>query len=155
MSWAGLQTAYLSRPRPFTKNRSIFRRACVLLPIVSVPVASSIIQIIISMQMHSYLVLVATAAASLASGLSIPRSENTGLNVVPATYDGSVTVGYFLNCEICANRDRSCYYPIPDPRFLLQKYLGVWYQVAGTPFGETQGARCVTAEYQANVRQPE
>lgn len=48
----------------------------------------------------------------------------------------------------------SCFYPVPDPKFNLEAYLGTWYQVAGTPFGPTAGASCVTANYQLNVRSP-
>lgn len=70
------------------------------------------------------------------SAASIPRANletrATGQTVVPAFYDGE------------------CFYPTPDSSFKLSEYLGTWYQVAGTPFGETQGARCVTARYEAN-----
>jgi apolipoprotein D and lipocalin family protein len=45
----------------------------------------------------------------------------------------------------------TCFYPVPDPKFNLESYLGTWYQVAGTPFGPTAGASCVTANYQLNV----
>ena len=48
----------------------------------------------------------------------------------------------------------SCFYPVPDPKFNLEAYLGTWYQVAGTPFGPTAGASCVTANYELNVRRP-
>lgn len=80
------------------------------------------------------------ALASVASGLSLPRQESPSSetpskpNVAAAQYDGS------------------CFYPVPDPKFDLEAYLGTWYQVAGTPFGPTAGARCVTANYQLNVR---
>lgn len=47
---------------------------------------------------------------------------------------------------------RSCYYPVPDAKFDLEAYLGTWYQVAGTPFGPTAGARCISANYSLNVR---
>jgi apolipoprotein D and lipocalin family protein len=46
---------------------------------------------------------------------------------------------------------RTCFYPVPDPKFDLEAYLGTWYQVAGTPFGPTAGARCITANYALNV----
>ena len=46
----------------------------------------------------------------------------------------------------------TCFYPVPDPKFDLEGYLGTWYQIAGTPFGPTAGASCVTANYQLNVR---
>lgn len=49
---------------------------------------------------------------------------------------------------------RQCFYPVPDPSFKLDKYLGKWYQVAGTPFRETAGARCITADYSLFVRSP-
>ena len=55
--------------------------------------------------------------------------------VVPALYEG----------------ETKCTYPVADPRFKLEKYLGTWYQVAGTPFRETQGGKCVTAKYGLNV----
>ncbi|PSN72292.1 Calycin-like protein [Corynespora cassiicola Philippines] len=73
--------------------------------------------------------------ASAVTGLSIPRSESNDTSearVVPAQFDGH------------------CFYPTPDPGFQLDDYLGTWYQVAGTPFGPTAGARCVTAEYSLN-----
>ncbi|KAF1939466.1 Calycin-like protein [Clathrospora elynae] len=78
------------------------------------------------------------ALASAASGLILPRqgsssNETTSTpNVAAAQYDGT------------------CFYPVPDPNFNLEAYLGTWYQVAGTPFGPTTGARCVTADYQLN-----
>lgn len=78
---------------------------------------------------------------SAASGMLYPRADasnnetaSSGPNVVAAQYDGE------------------CFYPVPDPKFSLDSYLGTWYQVAGTPFGPTAGARCVTANYQLNVR---
>ncbi|RAQ99108.1 Calycin-like protein [Stemphylium lycopersici] len=79
------------------------------------------------------------ALTSAASGMVYPRTDSScnettspGPNVIAAQYDGS------------------CYYPVPDSKFNLQSYLGTWYQVAGTPFGPTAGARCVTANYQLN-----
>lgn len=57
---------------------------------------------------------------------------------VPALFEGS----------------SKCTYPVPDPKFKVDKYLGNWYQVAGYTFRETQGAKCVTAQYSANVRFP-
>lgn len=78
----------------------------------------------------SFLVLATTVTA-----LSIPRQEPTNSTtgpVLPALFDGK------------------CYYPTADSHFELSSYLGKWYQVAGTPFGETAGARCVAAEYQPN-----
>lgn len=48
-------------------------------------------------------------------------------------------------------QSRTCFYPVPDPKFDLEAYLGTWYQVAGTPFGPTAGARCITANYALNV----
>ncbi|KAF2832493.1 Calycin-like protein [Ophiobolus disseminans] len=77
-----------------------------------------------------------TALTSVASSMIIPRQESSGStstpNVVASQYDGS------------------CYYPVPDASFDLKAYLGTWYQVAGTPFGPTAGARCVTANYSLN-----
>ncbi|KAH8660390.1 Calycin-like protein [Xylariales sp. PMI_506] len=48
--------------------------------------------------------------------------------------------------------DESCYYPTPDPNFPddLTEYLGVWYQVAGTPAIFTLGCTCITATYGLN-----
>jgi hypothetical protein len=81
------------------------------------------------------------ALTSAASGMLYPRTNapsnetmSPTPNVVAAQYDGK------------------CFYPVPDSRFSLNSYLGTWYQVAGTPFGPTAGARCVTANYQLNVR---
>ncbi|KAF3007606.1 hypothetical protein E8E13_007889 [Curvularia kusanoi] len=77
-----------------------------------------------------------TALTSVASGFLTPRQSNdtttTTPNVAAAQYDGS------------------CFYPVPDPKFNLEAYLGTWYQVAGTPFGPTAGARCVAANYSLN-----
>ena len=80
------------------------------------------------------------ALTSAASGMVYTRTDSSsnetttsGPNVVAAQYDGK------------------CFYPVPDPKFNLDNYLGTWYQVAGTPFGPTAGARCVTANYQLNV----
>ncbi|KAF2133880.1 Calycin-like protein [Dothidotthia symphoricarpi CBS 119687] len=75
---------------------------------------------------------------SVASGLLVPRQQSSneiGItpNVVGSQYDGS------------------CFYPVPDSKFDLEAYLGTWYQVAGTPFGPTAGARCVTANYALNA----
>ncbi|KAJ4336707.1 hypothetical protein N0V95_008545 [Ascochyta clinopodiicola] len=74
------------------------------------------------------------ALTSVASGLLMPRQSNetTTPNVAAAQYDGT------------------CFYPVPDSKFNLEAYLGTWYQVAGTPFGPTAGARCVTANYELN-----
>lgn len=76
------------------------------------------------------------ALATTSSAVSLPRGgdkDNKGRpNLVPANYDGQ------------------CFYPTPDPSFKLEKYLGKWYQVAGTPFRETAGARCITADYSLN-----
>ncbi|KAH8723465.1 Calycin-like protein [Phaeosphaeriaceae sp. PMI808] len=70
---------------------------------------------------------------SVASGMNFARQElNNKPNVVASQYDGK------------------CFYPVPDAHFNLKSYLGTWYQVAGTPFGPTAGARCVTANYALN-----
>ncbi|KAF1917637.1 Calycin-like protein [Ampelomyces quisqualis] len=73
---------------------------------------------------------------SIASGMILPRQESNETsstpNVVASQYDGT------------------CFYPVPDPKFDLEAYLGTWYQVAGTPFGPTAGARCITANYALN-----
>ncbi|KAH9878097.1 hypothetical protein J1614_003314 [Plenodomus biglobosus] len=76
------------------------------------------------------------ALSSVASGLILPRqapaSNSSTPNVAAAQYDGK------------------CFYPVPDSKFDLQAYLGTWYQVAGTPFGPTAGARCISANYSLN-----
>ncbi|KAL5380974.1 hypothetical protein DPSP01_007506 [Paraphaeosphaeria sporulosa] len=74
------------------------------------------------------------ASATTASALYLPRSSSSSQTplVQDALYDGH------------------CFYPRPTPNFNLTAYLGTWYQVAGTPFGPTAGARCVTAEYALN-----
>ncbi|KAL5398535.1 hypothetical protein PMIN06_002446 [Paraphaeosphaeria minitans] len=72
-------------------------------------------------------------SAATASALSFPRSSSSQTPLVQdALYDGA------------------CFYPRPTPNFDLTAYLGTWYQVAGTPFGPTAGARCVTASYASN-----
>ncbi|CAO2650092.1 Nn.00g013840.m01.CDS01 [Neocucurbitaria sp. VM-36] len=79
------------------------------------------------------LALTATVSSFISPVGGSSLNENTStLNVAAAQYDGS------------------CFYPVPDPKFDLHAYLGTWYQVAGTPFGPTAGARCVTANYQLN-----
>ena len=50
--------------------------------------------------------------------------------------------------------DGSCYYPISDPDFHLDTYLGRWYQVAGTLAPFTRGCKCIHADYALNVRIP-
>lgn len=46
--------------------------------------------------------------------------------------------------------DGQCYYARPDVAFDLTTYLGRWYQVAGTEFPYTAGAKCVSAFYTLN-----
>ncbi|KFH44617.1 Apolipoprotein D-like protein [Hapsidospora chrysogenum ATCC 11550] len=46
--------------------------------------------------------------------------------------------------------DGSCYYPISDPDFHLDTYLGRWYQVAGTLAPFTRGCKCIHADYALN-----
>ncbi|KAL6705074.1 hypothetical protein ACN47E_007333 [Coniothyrium glycines] len=78
--------------------------------------------------------LPSAVAAAILPRQGAPSNATTSLpNVAAAQYDGS------------------CFYPVPDPKFDLNAYLGTWYQVAGTPFGPTAGARCVTANYQLNA----
>ncbi|KAH7412323.1 Calycin-like protein [Phaeosphaeria sp. MPI-PUGE-AT-0046c] len=77
-----------------------------------------------------------TALTSAVSGMILPRQESN---------DGST-----LPVVTAAQYDGTCFYPVPDPKFDLEAYLGTWYQVAGTPFGPTAGARCVTANYALN-----
>ncbi|EMD70092.1 hypothetical protein GGP41_000236 [Bipolaris sorokiniana] len=77
--------------------------------------------------------------ASTASCTLLPRNPPTN-----STTPSSPSVA-------AAQYDGTCFYPIPDPNFNLNSYLGTWYQVAGTPFGPTAGARCVTANYSLNA----
>lgn len=60
-------------------------------------------------------------------------SSSSGPAAVDATYDGS------------------CFYPKPTEDFVLQDYLGRWYQAASTTFGPTTGCECVFADYALNV----
>lgn len=81
--------------------------------------------------------LAAAAAASASSlqsalGASTPSSASNPA-VVDATYDGL------------------CFYPKPTSKFVLDDYLGRWYQVAGTAFGPTVGCDCIFADYTINV----
>lgn len=46
--------------------------------------------------------------------------------------------------------DGQCFYPKPTADFSLDAYLGRWYQVAGSTFGETEGCSCIYAEYTLN-----
>ncbi|KAF2846191.1 Calycin-like protein [Plenodomus tracheiphilus IPT5] len=77
------------------------------------------------------------ALTSVASSFILPRQESASNsstpNIAVAKYDGK------------------CFYPVPDSKFNLDSYLGTWYQVAGTPFGPTAGARCVSANYSLNA----
>lgn len=50
-----------------------------------------------------------------------------------------------------ATYDGSCFYPKPTEDFVLQDYLGRWYQAASTTFGPTTGCECVFADYALNV----
>lgn len=61
------------------------------------------------------------------------NSSTTAPAVVDATYDGS------------------CFYPKPTDDFVLDDYLGRWYQVAGTLAPFTAGCKCIFAEYALNV----
>lgn len=78
------------------------------------------------------------ALASTASCSLLPRNPPTNSTTTPSV--------------VAAQYDGTCFYPVPDATFNLNSYLGTWYQVAGTPFGPTAGARCVTANYSLNVR---
>lgn len=64
-----------------------------------------------------------------------PKGDKEQLVTVPAQFEG----------------ESGCTYPIPDRKFKVDKYLGTWYQVAGYTFRETEGAKCVTAQYSLNV----
>ncbi|EMD86373.1 hypothetical protein COCC4DRAFT_193659 [Bipolaris maydis ATCC 48331] len=76
------------------------------------------------------------ALASTASCSLLPRNPPTNSTTTPSV--------------VAAQYDGTCFYPVPDATFNLNSYLGTWYQVAGTPFGPTAGARCVTANYSLN-----
>ncbi|KAJ4309209.1 hypothetical protein N0V94_009036, partial [Neodidymelliopsis sp. IMI 364377] len=96
--------------------------------------------------------IAALTSVATASGLLAPRQTNettTTPNVAAAQYDGSAKLqltGWYQDLTT----DSTCFYPVPDPKFNLEAYLGTWYQVAGTPFGPTAGASCVTANYELN-----
>jgi apolipoprotein D and lipocalin family protein len=80
------------------------------------------------MQMTTFLALVATASAA-----SLRRQTTSqSLNVTESTWDGE------------------CFYPKPVDDFSLDSYLGRWFQVAGSSFGETAGCTCIYAEYTLN-----
>jgi hypothetical protein len=95
-----------------------------------------------------------TALTSVASGFLMPRQSNETApakpNVAAAQYDG------LANHQLYSEHHpdyltSTCFYPVADPKFNLEAYLGTWYQVAGTTFGPTAGANCVTANYALNV----
>ena len=76
-------------------------------------------------------------AATVAAAPSALRrrqddSATTSLNVTESLWDGQ------------------CYYPKPTEHFDLHQYLGRWYQVAGSAFGQTAGCTCIFAEYTLN-----
>ena len=85
------------------------------------------------MRIHSAILTLASTASCTLLPRNTPTNSTTP-SVAAAQYDGT------------------CFYPVPDSKFNLEAYLGTWYQVAGTPFGPTAGARCVTANYSLNVR---
>lgn len=80
-------------------------------------------------------ILLACLAAVSASPLqrALGTSSSSTPAVVNATYDSK------------------CFYPKPTEDFVLEDYLGRWYQAAGTPFGPTIGCECVFADYSLNV----
>lgn len=77
--------------------------------------------------------LAVLASASRPQRALNSRSSSSGPAAVDATYDGS------------------CFYPKPTEDFVLQDYLGRWYQAASTTFGPTTGCECVFADYALNV----
>ncbi|KPI41874.1 putative oxido [Cyphellophora attinorum] len=80
------------------------------------------------MYTKAFLALIATASA-----VPSPRQTTSqSLNVTESTWDGE------------------CFYPKPVDDFSLDFYLGRWYQVAGSSFGETAGCTCIYAEYSLN-----
>jgi len=69
--------------------------------------------------------LLALTQGLLGSSKTLDSRQSDETKVIaPATYDGQ------------------CFYPQPDAaNFNLEKYLGRWYQVAGTAFGPTAGCK--------------
>jgi apolipoprotein D and lipocalin family protein len=70
--------------------------------------------------------------ASAAPSLKQRQMQQIPLNITTSLWDGQ------------------CFYPTPTPDFSLDTYLGRWYQVAGSTFGETAGCTCIYAEYTLN-----
>lgn len=81
----------------------------------------------------SSLAVLASASRPQRALNSRSSSSSSGPAAVDATYDGS------------------CFYPKPTEDFVLQDYLGRWYQAASTTFGPTTGCECVFADYALNV----
>ncbi|KAI5362132.1 Putative lipocalin/cytosolic fatty-acid binding domain, calycin, lipocalin, ApoD type [Septoria linicola] len=84
----------------------------------------------------SSILVTSLAVAASASGpyrtLNKRQSTNSSTPapaVIGATYDGS------------------CFYPKPTDDFVLDDYLGRWYQVAGTLAPFTAGCKCIFADY--------
>jgi apolipoprotein D and lipocalin family protein len=80
----------------------------------------------------------AAAASASPSYRTLSKRQSTNSSapepaVIGATYDGS------------------CFYPKPTDDFVLNDYLGRWYQVAGTLAPFTAGCKCITADYALNV----
>ncbi|KAF2215312.1 hypothetical protein CERZMDRAFT_36013 [Cercospora zeae-maydis SCOH1-5] len=88
----------------------------------------------------SALLVASVAAAASASGpyrnlhkrQSSENSPQAAPAVTGATYDGQ------------------CFYPKPTDDFVLDEYLGRWYQVAGTLAPFTAGCKCISADYALN-----
>ncbi|EAT86760.1 hypothetical protein HBH56_152810 [Parastagonospora nodorum] len=76
------------------------------------------------------------ALTSVASSIILPRQESNDTSSAPVV--------------VASQYDGTCFYPVPDAKFDLESYLGTWYQVAGTPFGPTAGARCISGNYALN-----
>jgi apolipoprotein D and lipocalin family protein len=81
---------------------------------------------------YSLSLLALTALANAAPSLKQRQSQQAPLNITTSLWDGQ------------------CFYPTPTPDFSLDAYLGRWYQVAGSTFGETAGCTCIYAEYTLN-----
>lgn len=80
------------------------------------------------------LALLGTAIASPLAKLDARNNDGSSSpNAVRATWDGQ------------------CFYPTPDETFLLDQYLGNWYQIAGTVAPFTAGCTCIAANYALNV----
>lgn len=84
--------------------------------------------------MRASTIFFAAGAAAAPSLLSRQEHEpqQQSLNVTDSTWDGQ------------------CFYPKPTSVFDVNDYMGRWYQVAGSAFGETAGCTCIYVQYSLN-----